>query len=85
MDLSWGGGGVESVNDGIGGSVCSLSYVGVGESVRVIVARDRGSQLAKVYINSTYWNVSVHPEDRWLLRMVWRDALLMDTTLPFGL
>ena len=83
VDLSFPGG--ESVNDGIGGLVCSLSYVGIGEAVRGIVARGRGSQLAKVDIHSAYRNVPVHPEDRWLLGMVWRDALFVDVTLPFGL
>ena len=51
---------------------------------RGIMARGRGSQLAKVDIRSAYRNVPVHPEDRWLLGMVWRDALFVDVTMPFG-
>ena len=29
--------------------------------------------------------IPVHPDDRWLLGMVWEDKLLVDTALPFGL
>ena len=31
--------------------------------------------MAKVDNKSAYRNVPVHPEDRWLMGMVWRDAL----------
>ena len=29
--------------------------------------------------------IIVHPDDRWLLEMVWSGALFIDTALPFGL
>ena len=44
-----------------------------------------GAQLAKVDIRSTYHIIPVHPEDQWLLRMVWVGAFHIDTVLPFGL
>ena len=47
--------------------------------------RGCGTQLAKVDIKSAYRNVPVHPDDRWLTGMVWRDSLFMDAALPFGL
>lgn len=31
------------------------------------------------------WNVPVHPDDRWLLGIVWEDQLFVGTALPFGL
>ena len=74
-----------AVNDGIDESLCSLSYVGVGDAVKGIVVRGRGTQLVKVDIKSAYRNVPVHPDDRWLTGMVWRDSLLVDAALPFGL
>lgn len=41
--------------------------------------------LAKVDIRSAYRIISVHPEDRWLLGMLWEGALYIDSTLSFGL
>ena len=49
------------------------------------MVRGRGTQLAKVDIKSAYRNVPVHPDDRWLTGMVWRDSLFVDAALPFGL
>ena len=45
----------------------------------------RDSLLAKVDVRSTYRNVPVHPEDRWMLGMLWEGGLYVDKTLPFGL
>ena len=83
MDMSCLEGG--SVNHGISESLCSLTYVGIRDAVRGIVERGRGTLMAKVDVKSAYRNVPVHPEDRWLMGMVWRDALFVDTALPFGL
>lgn len=74
-----------SVNDGINESVCSLSYVGVREAVKGILARGRGTQMAKVDVKSAYRNVPVHPDDRWLMGMRWRGSVFVDLALPFGL
>ena len=68
------------------GSWCSLQYVGVGDAVRGIMSRGRGTLLAKVDVKSAYRNIPVHPEDRWLLLgTMWRGVLFVDTALPFGL
>ena len=45
----------------------------------------QGALLAKIDIKSAYWNVPIHPDDRWLMGMSWEGALYIDTTLPFGL
>ena len=41
--------------------------------------------MAKVDIRSAYRHVSVHPDDRLLLGMRWRDHIFVDKVLPFGL
>ena len=41
--------------------------------------------MAKVDIKSTYRNVSVHPDDRWMMGMLWEGALFVDTALLFGI
>ena len=41
--------------------------------------------MAKFDLKAAYRNVPVHPEDRWLLGMVWGDKLYVDSVLPFGL
>ena len=41
--------------------------------------------MAKCDVECAYRNVEVHPEDRYLLRMKWRNAYFVDLVLPFGL
>ena len=74
-----------SVNDGIDGSLTSLSYVGIQDAAAAVVDRGQGTLLAKVDIKSAYRNIPVHPDDRWLMGMLWDGFLYIDTALPFGL
>lgn len=74
-----------SVNDGIDPRVCSLSYMTVDDAARAIEATGVGAILAKVDIKSAYRMISIHPEDRPLLGMIWEGALYVDSALPFGL
>ena len=74
-----------SVNDGIEPELCSLSYTSVDEAVRRVVKEGCRTVMAKFDIESAYRLVPVHPEDRRLLGMSWRDQLFIDTALPFGL
>ena len=74
-----------SVNDGIPEELCSLSYVGIKDAARAILDRGRGAMMAKVDVKSAYRNIPVHPEDRWMMGMMWEGALFVDTCLPFGL
>ena len=69
LDMSSPEGG--SVNDGIREALCSFSYVIVEDAAKGIVARGRGALLAKVDIKSAYRNVPIHPDDRWLMGMLW--------------
>eukprot|EP00731_Ephydatia_muelleri_P038232 Em0686g3a len=73
-----------SVNDGIDPALCSLEYVTV-DLVADVVASFPRSLLSKINICSAYRMVPVHPEDRWLLGMLWEGQLFVDTVLPFGL
>ena len=41
--------------------------------------------MAKVDVKSAYCNIPVHPDDRWLMGMLWEGSLYVDTALPFGL
>ena len=41
--------------------------------------------MAKVDIKSAFRLIPVHPADRHLLAMKWRDKLYIDGCLPFGL
>ena len=54
-----------SVNDGVAQDRCSLSYVGVDDAAREILAQGQGALLAKVDIKRAYRNIPVHPDDRW--------------------
>ena len=52
---------------------------------RGVVTYGPGAFLSKVDVKSAYRMVPVHPDDRWLLGMVWGGQLFVDTVLPFGL
>ena len=74
-----------SVNDGISPALCSLHYSSVDEAVRRALALGEHTQLAKFDLESAYRVVPVHPTDRLLLGMRWKEELYVDTALPFGL
>ena len=59
------------MNDAIAESLCSLSYVGTKEAIRGVAAKGRGALMAKVDVKSAYRNVPIHPDDRWLMGMLW--------------
>ncbi len=74
-----------SVNDGIEPEVCSLHYTSVDEACRRVIAKGRGTVLAKFDVEGAFRTVPVHPEDRWLLGMSWEGHVYVDKVLPFGL
>ena len=65
-----------SVNDGIPEELCSLSYVGIKDAARAIQDRGRGAVMAKVDVKSAYRNIPVHPEDRWMMGMMWEGGVV---------
>ena len=44
-----------------------------------VVKMGRGSLMAKFDLKAAYRNVPVHPDDRWLLGMMWDDGLYVDS------
>lgn len=74
-----------SVNDGVEPELCTMSYTSVDVAVRRVLALGAGTRLAKFDVEGAYRTVPVHPDDRWLLGMRWRDKLYVDKVLPFGL
>ena len=69
--------------------ICShtslLSYATVIDAAHEITAYVRGAQLIKLDIRTVYKVVLIHPDDRWLMGMIWEDSLFVDTAFPFGL
>ena len=62
-----------SVNDFVDPSLCSLQYASVDNAAEFVAKVGRGALLAKLDIKSAYRNISVHPGDRHLLGIRWRD------------
>lgn len=83
MDLSY----LEDhrVNSGIAGNLCLLSYVTVDTAARTVLKLGKGTLLAKVDICNAYRNISVHPDDWWLLGVSWNGNVYIGTILSFGL
>ena len=75
----------EGHSDGIPKSFFSVQYVTVDSFIEGIMARGRGTLMAKFDVASAYRNVAVHPQDRPLLGMVWHGKYYVDMALPFGL
>ena len=62
-----------SVNDEIDSALCSLRYVSVDTIANTAASLGVGTLLTKVDIESAYRLIPVHPEDRQLLGVMWRD------------
>ena len=54
------------------------------DATRGIVNYGTGALLMKIDIRNAYRVVPVHPDDRWLMGMLWEGSLFIDTALPFG-
>lgn len=74
-----------SVNDGVSKSLCSLSYITVYGAIDEICRARPNCLLAKTDIKNAFNLLPVHPADRHLLGMEWRDLVYVDNCLPFGL
>ena len=62
-----------------------LLYITVDKAIDQIMALGKGTLLAKIDIKSVFCLLLVHPADRHLLAMKWRQQLYIDTCLPIGL
>ena len=74
-----------SINDGIPKSPLSIQYITADAFINGIIAPGCGTLLATFDVASAYRNVAIHPLDRLLLCMKWRDKYYVDMALPFGL
>ncbi len=59
--------------------------MGVKDAAKGLWERGRRALMAMVDVKSAYRNVPIHPDDRWMMGMLWEGALYIDTILPFGL
>ena len=62
-----------------------MHYATVDMVVERVIHLGVGAQMAKANMKAAYWNVPVHPKDRWLLGMEWEGSVFVDGALPFGL
>ena len=83
MDLSSPAG--ASVNDSINPDEFTLQYISVNQIIRMVSQFGRGALMAKFDVEAAYRNIAVHPSDRYLLGMRWRNQFYIDLALPFGL
>lgn len=74
-----------SVNDGISPDEFSLQYVQVDKIIQMVARLGVGALMAKFDVEAAFRNIPVHPDDRHLLGMKWRDQYFVDLALPFGL
>ena len=83
VDLSSPGG--LSVSGGINPKDFSLQYIMVDQIISMVSKFGRGALMAKFDVEAAYRNIAVHPSDRYLLGMWWRNQFYVDLALPFGL
>ena len=74
-----------SVNAGIPREPFSIRYISVDVAIKVLMELGPGTLMAKFDVLAAYRNIPIHPDDRHLLGMFWRDNFYVDLTLPFGL
>ena len=74
-----------SVNDGIPREPYSMHYVSVDDAIRHLITFGPGALMTKFDVEAAYRNIPMHPADRYLLGMRWRDHYFVDLVLPFGL
>ena len=74
-----------SVNDGISKDEFPVSYSKVEDGIAMIVRTGQGAFLGEIDIKSAYRIVPIHPNDRDLLGMKWRNQYFVDLALLFGL
>ena len=74
-----------SVHNGIDPESRHLQYIMMDDIIKMVSKFGPGALLAKFDIESAYRNIAIHPSDRHLLGLKWRNAYYIDLALPFGL
>jgi len=77
--------GSSSVNDGINPEEFALQYIRVDQIINMVSKYGPGALMAKFDVEAAYRNIAVHPSDRYLLGMKWRNLYYVDLAPPFGL
>ena len=62
-----------------------MHYIHLDQIINMIAKHGPGALMAKFDVEAAYRNIAVHPDDRYLLGMKWRDQFFVDLALPFGL
>ena len=57
----------------------------MADAIRLIIKTGKGALMGKIDIKNAYRIIPIHPDDRYLLSMKWRDQYFVDLALPFGL
>lgn len=73
-----------SVNDAILKDEFSVPYSKVVDAIRLIVKVAKGALMGKVDVKNAYKIIPIHPADRHLLGIKWRDHYFVDLALSFG-
>ena len=60
-------------------------HIKLDEVAECVLLMGKGTQLAKIDIKSAYRVVTIHPSDRPLVGMKWREQIYVDGALRFGL
>lgn len=74
-----------SVNDGINPEEFFLQYIKLDQIIGMVSKYGQGDLMAKFDVEAAYRNIAVHPSDRHLLGMRWRNHYYVYLALPFGL
>ena len=62
-----------------------LQYIKRDDIIKLVSKFGPGALMAKFDIDFAYRNIAVHPLDRRLLSLKWRNSYYIDLALPFGL
>ena len=62
----------------------SIQYIKMDDIIKMVSKFGSGALMAKFDIDSAYRNIAIHPSDRHLLDLKWRNAYYIDLALPFG-
>lgn len=71
------------MHDCIPKAFCSLSYITEDHAIHTIVQFRTNTLFSNVNIKSAFHLILIHPTDRYLLVMKWKDKIYTDTCLPF--
>lgn len=74
-----------SVNSFIPRQYCSVQYETLDEVVHLVLSCGKGALIAKADIEAAFRILPIHPDDRWLLGIKWKDQYFVDNRLPMGL